>query len=70
MLSRINALRKRFFQVKPKHVVYFALVELAAGIALENTTLMAAGVAMILGALFLIALEKPTRKDIQETQHD
>ncbi|MGR3277086.1 hypothetical protein ACSYAD_18450 [Acaryochloris marina NIES-2412] len=69
-LSKVNALRKRFFQVKPKHVVYFALVELAAGIALENITLIAAGVAMILGALFLIAREKPTRKDIQETPND
>ncbi|UJB72936.1 hypothetical protein HRE53_30575 (plasmid) [Acaryochloris sp. 'Moss Beach'] len=69
-LSKVNALRKRFFQVKPKHVVYFSLVELAAGIALENTTLIAAGVAMVVGALFLIAREKPTRKDIQENVND
>lgn len=66
----LKTLKSKLPRVKPKHVVYFALAELMAGIALENSTLIAAGVAMILGALFLIAREKPTRKDIQETPND
>lgn len=66
----LKALRSKLPRVKPKHVIYFALAELTVGIVMENSTLIAAGVAMLVGALILIAREKPTRKDIQENVND